>query len=209
MQSVLERVKIDIPDNVTLHREAKQLLGYKATQSSNLDLLLKTMKDLDIRPFTSESVNKYKQQKAGVLGIILGMMCVLGLITAILFGIIAGLLLVFGVQISGEICAWVLVPSISAVAISAVVIPSIVVMTTGIHEWKKHDIASYQLPIPDFALQTAVDLTKRCPFVKFYVEQLEHDPFLIAWLEEPNGGAYHEWYLEVWNEPGYKVQRTT
>ena len=63
--------------------------------------------------------------------------------------------------------------------------------------------------IPEFALQTACDLKERFPNFTFGIDVLEekkeqpitYDPFL--WMR----GDWDVYYLEVWNEPGYKQER--
>jgi len=71
------------------------------------------------------------------------------------------------------------------------------------------------LPVPEFVLQTALDVKKIDPSCVLYVDQLiaipaertkrepiSLDPFLVAVTQD---GQEH--YLEVWNEPGFKQQR--
>ena len=60
--------------------------------------------------------------------------------------------------------------------------------------------------VPEFALQTAVDLKERCPKASFYIEELgiklrRLDPFLVV---EYAGLRY---YVEVWNEPNFEQKR--
>jgi hypothetical protein len=70
-------------------------------------------------------------------------------------------------------------------------------------EWEVVCIKGYHLPIPEFALQTAIDVKTACPEVALFIEELRttKDPFLVAKL----GGETY--YLEVWNEPGFKQER--
>lgn len=67
--------------------------------------------------------------------------------------------------------------------------------------------------IPEFALQTAIDIKTKFPDAELFVEELvpdrtvfDHlmlDPFLV--LRLPDGQHLH---LEVWSEPGFKQVRT-
>lgn len=74
-------------------------------------------------------------------------------------------------------------------------------------EWAPIPIGEYTRPIPEFALQTAVDLKAKCPEAKFFIEELQLkertlDPFLV--VHDSQGNKH---YLEVWNEPGFIQKR--
>lgn len=74
-------------------------------------------------------------------------------------------------------------------------------------EWTPIPIGKYTRPIPEFALQTAVDLKQKCPEAEFFVEELQLkkralDPFLV--VHDSQGNKH---YLEVWNEPGFTQKR--
>lgn len=75
----------------------------------------------------------------------------------------------------------------------------------------QHVKGAYTQPVPEFALQTACDLKEKLPHLEFFVEELVRktertrkpmDPFLV--VRDSSGTNY---YLEVWNEPGYKHER--
>ncbi|MBI2096045.1 MAG: hypothetical protein HYT43_00160 [Candidatus Taylorbacteria bacterium] len=77
--------------------------------------------------------------------------------------------------------------------------------------WKTLSLGEYsrlKKAVPEFALQTAVEVHQRSGGkVFFFVEEFEverrvMDPFLIA--QGPEGDTY---YLEVWDEPGFKRKR--
>jgi hypothetical protein len=73
--------------------------------------------------------------------------------------------------------------------------------------WDMDTIASYRRPIPEFALQTAVDIRDAHPDAELLICELAEnrtvrDPFLV--LRLPDG---RDLYLEVWNEPGFKRAR--
>jgi len=71
--------------------------------------------------------------------------------------------------------------------------------------WVAVSIKKFKKPVPEFALQTALDIKERCPEIEFEIEELTPTPcpFLVAVL--PDGSRYH---LEVWNEPDFKKPRT-
>ncbi|HSX24495.1 MAG TPA: hypothetical protein VLG69_00845, partial [Candidatus Andersenbacteria bacterium] len=80
-------------------------------------------------------------------------------------------------------------------------------------EWKLIPIADCEEPIPAFALQTAIDLKKQFgDKVTFFIEKAEVtreervierlDPFLVVSLPDES-----QYYLEVWNEPGFRGKR--
>lgn len=72
-----------------------------------------------------------------------------------------------------------------------------------IGEWKLKRISEYDKPVPEFVLRTAVDVKTLCPGAELWIEEmtLSRDPFLVA----SHGSATY--YLEVWNEPGFKHER--
>lgn len=80
------------------------------------------------------------------------------------------------------------------------------------YSWVKTNIKQYQGQVPEFALQTALDIKKRCPNVEIFIDELvaqqvpTNDPFLVV---KPNTKSYKEYYVEVWNEPRYRQERET
>jgi hypothetical protein len=72
--------------------------------------------------------------------------------------------------------------------------------------WVECDLKRYDEPVPEFALATAVELHQRVPGIEFRIDEFRveaksRDPFLVAVFK---GECY---YLEVWDEPGYKQER--
>lgn len=72
--------------------------------------------------------------------------------------------------------------------------------------WKKFLIKDYPRRVPEFALQTAADLSEKCPEAQFYIDELQleekpPDPFLLVQVDHAT------YYLEVWNEPGFVQKR--
>lgn len=66
--------------------------------------------------------------------------------------------------------------------------------------WVRTGLKSYEQEIPEFVLNKAVQIKKELPDVNLYVEHLVHkpDPFLVAVLDG------EEFYVEVWEEPGFE-----
>lgn len=73
--------------------------------------------------------------------------------------------------------------------------------------WQLSSLYHYGRMMPEFALQTAVDIKSQFADAELFICELIHkqtviDPFLV--LRLPDG---RELYLEVWNEPGFKKTR--
>ena len=69
--------------------------------------------------------------------------------------------------------------------------------------WDSVSIKEYDEPIPEFVLAKAIELKKRLPEVKLYIEYFgEKDPFLIATYGE------EKYYIEVWDEPKFEGRLT-
>ena len=68
------------------------------------------------------------------------------------------------------------------------------------HYWENVDLNRYREPIPEFVLNKAIQIKKRLPSVKFYVQTLEGqpDPFLLAKVGDEHA------YIEVWEEPKFE-----
>ena len=66
--------------------------------------------------------------------------------------------------------------------------------------WARFRIDQYRKPIPEFALEKALQIHDACPNVQFEIEELEvvQDPFLIAKLGNVR------LYIEVWGEPKFE-----
>jgi hypothetical protein len=71
------------------------------------------------------------------------------------------------------------------------------------YQWHRQPLHDYTGIVPDFALQTALDIKRKFKGVRFYVEFVGHsipDPFLVCYNNK-------NYYLEVWNEPKFKQER--
>jgi hypothetical protein len=83
--------------------------------------------------------------------------------------------------------------------------------------WRITPLKDYRQPVPEFALQKAIEIKRELPEAMFYVEQLAIDPFLIVTLTplqdfmtfsrtltrelDPETAAY----VEAWSEPKFEA----
>jgi hypothetical protein len=223
-----------------LAEEAEKLLGYgtlkaklptlvkRSTLKERCGVLRQALTKLDDPPFTPESVTKYKKRmewralpwrertKEWFLQLA-AVACILFVIDGVLA------LIAWGTELAvagtlGWICLGlfgsVVVFLLSALfACERYTVYREWVFISYRAEWQAIPISKYTEPIPEFALQTAVDLQKQFDDIQFEVEELVlkrndlpfpslFDPFLVAKL--PDGSRY---YLEVWNEPDFKGKR--
>ncbi len=218
---------------------AYDLLGYQAptiaTNEAEQQRVL-VAKCNDIRqalatlndpPFNSQSVARYKKKMVWRAKKVRRAMMLTGIFSAFFAATLSG----------GMLCLWNIFPNpfISLLGVS-VAIPCAFVAWMGLATalgfelapteknnqlfykprfrafWQTIPIRDYKKPMPEFALQTAIDLKEQFPEVEFTVEELvltkdgkvvtDFDPFLRADL--PDGTSY---YLEVWNEPEFVQTR--
>ena len=218
--SVLERVEIvekeDLFEEKELANQAADVLGYNLLKTSikqgfSSSKLRKTLKELDIRPFSIESVRKYKDsalRKANNRHNRLISVMKVGL-PLLISGVLAMMI------IAGLKDAHVLVPSLAiafcavwflfSVAVTGIPYSFLLMSEERMLVWEKDLIKDYNRPIPEFALQTALDIKEKLPEASFYIEELRTpkkiDPFLIVEYGK------EVFYLEVWNEPGFDKVR--
>ncbi|MFN3149680.1 hypothetical protein [Bremerella sp.] len=195
-----------------LAEEAYEVLGYATRQAKvkRLQSLQKTLEELDIRPFTLESVEKYKKScevpPSRLAVTLVDFSAGLGLLGAI---VCLPILVVSAVTLNASLSfylALVILIGGACLIASAAVGDRFVVERV----WLTYDLAHYTEPVPEFALQTALDIKKRHPEVNFYVCSLEErrmvlDPFLV--MRVPGDAWYKEYYLEVWSEPKFSGER--
>ena len=209
-------------DFTPLANEAAKLLGYGVLKKGLVNAqkskeqtapLRQALFSLGIQPFTASSVAAYKEEKNRTckparerVGDAIGMTSVGGL-----------MIIVPCFAVSGLVCTishfpgWIFT-SITWLVTSAIICGAGIIIGVMIHGteetktgWNPVPISNYPEPIPEFALQTAVDVKKACPEANFFIEELVvkkiPDPFLVAEL------AGEKYYLEVWNEPGFEKVR--
>jgi len=200
----LERMKSTVPSAPDLdrdiHKAAMQELGYcpghqQLGRSDELRDVIKTCDELGIgRPFTNESVEAYKKDiyRKDRTNIILRIAAVL---VAVLFVVSA--FVIKASERDDAFFAIVLFGFMGAIVAGGIL--------SNMKTWNQIILQCYQGPVPEFAIQTALDFKKRFgQRMTFEVEVFERtpDPFLVA------VGLYGDrYYLEVWNEPKYKQER--
>jgi hypothetical protein len=203
-------VDVDVAD------EAVQVLGYSVGAAACR--LERALIAAGVRPFTQKSVERYKNSKtvqgfndlAGGLAIA-GFVCFALVFVASITNICAAANADHPPVWWYVICAVLPVLGVGLWWCAAVAAKSPVV-------WKSTAINQYKKPIPEFALATAIDVKRRCQGlgveVTLYIDEIDvdatkqqaaklRDPFLtVGTLNNPN-----VYYLEVWNEPGFKRER--
>jgi len=198
-----------------LAEEACDVLGYttlakKKRESRRHRSLEQTLAEYDIRPFTAASVRKYKQACEvnpsrfwpTIVESVIGLSCIL-------------MMGALGTLFGGALLMETMMSFYSAlIIVGGFVVITLVSFLSGQglvqRQWKMRELASYDEPVPEFALQTALDIKKKHPEVSFYVCVLEEnrivvDPFLV--MRVHNGNVIHDYYIEVWNESAFTGQR--
>lgn len=208
-----------------LRTEAEKLLGYKGPADigkakEKFEKQVKEVFDgLGLRPFTRASVEAYKtkaawsgwSKKHGWQAAACG---------------IAGAAGIAGFATSIALDHWAIVPLLP---VSAILIAGAIANAKRFvgptWQWRIAALGGgwndvYTGRVPEFALQTAVDLKKACNKAgmkaDFYVEFMQEkalrhpDPFLAVVVSDefaPTRLRTDLLYIEVWNEPKYKQER--
>lgn len=191
-----------------LGREARDSLGYsrlfeEETRVLERRALRQTLANMDVLPFTPHSVQAYKEScvttanrwvaRIAVTGVALAAFLAIGAVPVLVFATLAG-------YASMAFSAAV----IFVVSVAAGIVCGFVESRCSVdRKWAMHELSAYAEPIPEFVLQTAVDIKRAHPDAEFCICALEEDrvvadPFLV--LRIPDGDVEHEYYLEVWNE---------
>lgn len=208
--SVLERSALPRPEGTDLAElwgdlpeEAADKLGYQLLQDKKQRYQLwSVLSDLGIRPFTAESVERYKALMAEearpkrplrdrLLSLVQGLT---------IFAVLVSL----GPMLLGWIISWKISVVFLGILIGSLVVSFSINGTTvkSEPEWKTVPLDGYSEPVPEFALKMAVDINSRLPGATTSVCQLVQservlDPFLIV----EHGPERH--YIAVWNEPAF------
>jgi hypothetical protein len=210
-KTILERKCIVIPkknnDNLKeLAERSKTLLGYtqlKSDLSLSTDLI-QTLNELNIAPFTNESVKKYKRLKnlieemknlsTCITNISIITMClsaIIAFISLIIWGIISCFM---SAQLFGYITLFFGI--ISLINLTFLMASDTRFILT---QWEPILIDNYNKSIPESALQMACNIKEKYTSARFYVEELfikyvsQKDCFLI--VRDINGDDY---YIEHW-----------
>ena len=181
--------------------------------------IMAALSKIGVRPFTLESVQKYKDKIARRLfwdnlprqsiGFLAGLGLVVGGVGTLLACLGIGIGFLLGASMTSTI-AWVMValPIFFFIGVGCATLADNINIIRG--RWSKYGIDYMTLSdVPDFALQTAIDLDRCCPGCNIYIDEYqEHeetlDPFLAV-LATAEGKQ--EWiYLEVWNEVGFEKE---
>lgn len=215
-ESVLgESKEQDLVDFTELAVAAKQQLGYRVL--ANAQPLFAAMAELGIKPFSLASVEAYKRKMVfwtnlkNLIATLSILFCRIALAISIVGGVlsfvIGGIWTIFAPI--PEWCLW----WFGASLIGFVGAGLVELYRDGedlfwrYAQWNKTPIYKYPEFIPEFAVQTAVDLKEKCPEAYFYIEELriEGYPILDPFLVVKHGDL--EYHLEVWNEPCFKDKR--
>lgn len=210
----------------SLGEEAHVRLGYKPLRDKAGALgvehqrkceAIAVLEELDIRPFDPKSVNRYKIKTlalsaygwGGAFWLLDRVTCavfVCGSLATLFAGIVSLCMFLGGGVIPTYVWAtwcWAWLPTCVSFVIA------FIAMNIGAPDWGIVPLKGYERPVPEFALQSAVDISKRCHFGTFHICELSrtHDPFLIWRIPTSKSGEWMDLYLEVWNEPNFKGKR--
>lgn len=229
-------VKFDseaIVDFRKLMDDASKLLQYSASawcedraKVLRSNKIRRALANLSDPPFTRQSVTRYKREKmrraipwreklsyrAWVAAGIAWLMAIIAVGLAFTTGLVGNAFsLSFGAGGIGMFAFAIFLAVLSFVAFPKAWGDNLVFVKT-VPVWTETNMCTYHRAIPEFALQTAVDLKKEFPEAEFVIEEMQItqqrvvvmtlDPFLRIDLPD---GTFH--YLEVWNEPGFRGSR--
>jgi hypothetical protein len=191
-------------------------LGYTNLANTEVadEQLKRCLAELEIQPFTAESVTKYKAQavaefEAAAVKRGEGELSDTSL-RWFAASVICGLALLLATALAspfvGNPAAFLVFVGAFVVA-GALAMVGLLIPREAPYRWYLRQLERYEGPVPEFALQTALDIKKRLPEARFWVDELRRnaptdEPFLSVSLHD--SGRY---YLEVWNEPGFTQKR--
>ncbi|QDU77761.1 hypothetical protein Pan97_48400 [Bremerella volcania] len=210
-----ERLAGDDPLSDELAEEASELLGYtllakKKREARRQRTLEQTLAEYDIRPFTPESVRKYKQacevNPSRFWPTIVE--SVIGLSFTLAMGALGGLF--FSALLMNTMLSFYCALTVIGGVLVGIVFGCCSGAGIVQRKWRLRELASYTEPIPEYALQTALDIKKKHSGVSFYVDVLEEnhivvDPFLVMRVQ--SGNVIQDCYIEVWNESAFCGER--
>lgn len=212
---VREKTKIAEKIDPDFASDVYQKLGYTALKRSiSHSQVITLLQQAEISPFTSSSVRKYKKEmldkvntpyKRANLMEAMGALLIVVAFFTFLFAIPF-----FTLVSSTNFSCYVFTIAGIGVIISCIVGACFLCNKTkglGLYSWVMTPIEEYSLPIPEYALQSAMFIKDKFPDATFCVDSLEFkrrvlDPFLVMKLDGRN------YYIEVWNESDYKKERT-
>jgi len=194
-----------------LPTEAEAILGYKGLQQAQgKRQMMQVLQTANARPFTDESVAKYMQQVYKMTypkvywlqkRLTDGAMALVMITTAFCFG--PALLFWFMSSVT-----WVpaLIFSVIFVAGFATML-STESKSFGLQpgQWQTADLKGYTQPVPEFVLQTALDVKRGLPEAEFTVHNFVQmrrvlDPFLQVTYQGNRA------FIAVWDEPKFELE---
>lgn len=190
-----------------LPQKASEILGYDVFQKEKENCELRRIFDeLELRPFTLESVKQYKQQ-------------MLKEANTRIFWLHFSLRIISNISLA--LCVFCLGPAILGWFISWKVglffvvsyIVSLVIFGSlngfvikGPGSWKVNSLNDYTKPVPRFVLSSAVEIKKRLPMVELFVHEfIQHEevlcPFLVVCHDDK------EYFIAVWDEANFEASQ--
>jgi hypothetical protein len=205
--------------------EARKQLKRATTAQRVRERLRGSLEKHDIRPFATESVERYKAaQLAAVDGPFVAAMrwwaqSYSGMVACCGGAIATLVLLIISAVFSSAACLGM---SLLTLLLAGSVLVAFAISNSidSRYEWVTSPLSLYRRPIPEYALQTAVDIASDCPDVQIRVDELVYippaeqrrarqralDPLLYILLPAADSDT-QRLYLEVWNEPRFDVPR--
>jgi hypothetical protein len=216
-------------DILKLAEKSKSELGY----SHLLENLIKTKKtektiptanylaDIDVYPFDEKSVNEYKEQKCKEA---------LDNIPQDIPPIYIKILTVIGILLFWGHTFYNPAKIQSACFFTVMAIPLFIdklwIKKTHEAKWSLILLSEYKKPVPEFVLNTALEIKKKFPNAILQIDELSLeeinnksnnytmiapllatvlflDPFLVATIDGK------EYWVEVWNEPNFKENKVS
>lgn len=190
-----------------LPQKASEILGYNAFQKEKESCELKKVLDeLEIRPFTPESVNQYKQQllkeiNSRILWFHL-LLRVISIISLVSF------FFCFGPAILGWFISWkVGLFFVAALVVFFAGFGSLDgFVTKGPGSWKVAPLNGYTKPVPRLILLSAVEIKKQLPMTELFVHEFIQQekvlcPFLVVRYDD------EEHFIDVWDEPSFQASQ--
>lgn len=179
--------------------------GVIATNDADLR---RAMQQLDIRPFKQEEVDAYKKEQVWRMNAAYRR-----------YNIKAGISLAVTAVVWIVAIAWSLTAQFDALTavlagLGALALGITVIFALGsdfsdYYSWERKILSQTTDIIPEYVLQSALDLKRLCPVVQLLADVLVEqrtavrgDPFLVAKVA---GGPMY--YIEVWTEPQFTQQR--
>lgn len=202
--------------------EAKHLLGYTVlerslgleraqlplqTEQRNPLPLRKGMDKLGIKPFIPETVEAYKQKVTKDATRRASLRCLGNFwpICAVMTLVVSSLALSASNEATSFFC-WSFTSIVAAMSCALFFLKRSVRDVPNVWArigWSSFFLHDYQKPVPEYVLQTAVDLKKICPQAEFYVEEFSfNDPLLVV-----GDYTYSYFYIEVWGEAQFQGER--